>query len=282
MTDLYKVRDEILEIVKKRQQELQLTFEEEKHQYTMLDKNSVLKDDWYSVSKIIKKYYDEFPAEEIALKKAKGDIEEQQKLLKEWSDAGTYSTNLGSRTHFLLEQKSLEMFDIKKDVRQPIFDCDFEQILKSDRMVSGGIKCLELMKERGAVLLDTEMVLGDNELCYVGQPDKMWLIENKDKNQIGIFCTDWKTNKVKNFESNHFTKPMRYPFNKLPNNALGHYYVQLPLYLRLLFKMLVGSKYENIGLFGAIIVLLKEDGTFEEFRIPMNVITQVFNLKLDL
>ena len=282
MTDLYKVRDEILEIVKKRQQELQLTFEEEKHQYTMLDKNSVLKDDWYSVSKIIKKYYDEFPAEEIALKKAKGDIEEQQKLLKEWSDAGTYSTNLGSRTHFLLEQKSLEMFDIKKDVRQPIFDCDFEQILKSDRMVSGGIKCLELMKERGAVLLDTEMVLGDNELCYVGQPDKMWLIENKEKNQIGIFCTDWKTNKVKNFESNHFTKPMRYPFNKLPNNALGHYYVQLPLYLRLLFKMLVGSKYENIGLFGAIIVLLKEDGTFEEFRIPMNVITQVFNLKLDL
>ena len=282
MTDLYKVRDEILEIVKKKQEELQLTFEEEKHQYTMLDNNSVLKDDWYSVSKIIKKYYDEFPAEEIALKKAKGDIDEQQKLLKEWSDAGTYSTNLGSRTHFLLEQKSLEMFDIKKEVRQPIFDCDFEQILKSDRMVSGGIKCLELMKERGAVLLDTEMVLGDNELCYVGQPDKMWLIENKEKNQIGIFCTDWKTNKVKNFESNHFTKPMKYPFNKLPNNALGHYYVQLPLYLRLLFKMLVGSKYENIGLFGAIIVLLKEDGTFEEFRIPMNVIAQVFNLKLDL
>ena len=282
MTDLYKVRDEILEIVKKRQQELQLTFEEEKHQYTMLDKNSVLKDDWYSVSKIIKKYYDEFPAEEIALKKAKGDIEEQQKLLKEWSDAGTYSTNLGSRTHFLLEKKSLEIFDIKKEVRQPIFDCDFEQILKSDRMVSAGENFLELMKQRGAVLLDTEMVLGDNELRYVGQPDKMWLIENKEKSQIGIFCTDYKTNKPKNFESNHFTKPMKYPFNKLPNNALGHYYVQLPLYLRLLFKMLVGSKYENIGLFGAIIVLLKEDGTFEEFRIPMNVITQVFNLKLDL
>ena len=282
MTDLYKVRDEILEIVKKRQQELQLTFEEEKHQYTMLDKNSVLKDDWYSVSKIIKKYYDEFPAEEIALKKAKGNIEEQQKLLKEWADAGTYSTNLGSRTHFLLEKKSLEIFDIKKEVRQPIFDCDFEQILKSDRMVSAGENFLELMKQRGAVLLDTEMVLGDNELRYVGQPDKMWLIENKEKSQIGIFCTDYKTNKPKNFESNHFTKPMKYPFNKLPNNALGHYYVQLPLYLRLLFKMLAGSKYENIGLFGAIIVLLKEDGTFEEFRIPMNVIAQVFNLKLDL
>lgn len=280
MTDLYKVRDEILEIVGNRQKELQLTFEEEAHKYTMLDVNGKLRDNWYSVSKIIKKYYDESPAEEIALKKAKGDIEEQQKLLKEWADAGTYSTNLGSRTHFLLEQKSLEMFDIKKEVRQPIFDCDFEQILKSDRMVSAGVKCLEVMKERGAVLLDTEMVLGDNELQYVGQPDKMWLIENKEKNQIGIFCSDWKTNKIKNFESNHFTKPMNYPFNKLPNNALGHYYIQLPLYLRLLFKMLKGSKYENIGLFGAIIVLLKDDGTFEEFRIPMSVIGQVMNLKI--
>lgn len=280
MTDLYQVRDEILEIVRNRQKELQLTFEEEKHQYTMLDVDGNLKDDWYSVSKIIKKYYDEFPAEEIALKKAKGDVDEQQKLLKEWSDAGTYSTNLGSRTHYLLEQKSLEMFNIKKDVRQPLFDCDFEQILKSDRMVSAGIDFLELMKKRGAVLLDTEMVLGDNELRYVGQPDKMWLIENKEKNTIGIFCSDWKTNKVKNFESNQFTKPMKHPFGKLPNNALGHYYVQLPLYLRLLFKMLEGSKYEKIGLFGAIIILLKDDGTFEEFRIPMDVIYQVMTLKI--
>lgn len=280
--DLYKVRDEILEIVRNRQQELQLTFEEDTHKYTMLDKDGVLKDDWYSVSKIIKKYYDEFPSEEIALKKAKGDIEEQQRLLKEWADAGTYSTNLGSRTHYLLEQTSLKLFNINKEVRQPIFDCDFEQILKSDRMVSAGTKCLELMKERGAVLLDTEMVLGDNELKYVGQPDQMWLIENKEKNQIGIFCGDYKTNKPKNFESNQFTKPMNYPFQELPNNALGHYYLQLPLYLRLLFKMLKGSKYENIGLFGAIILLLKEDGTFEEFRIPTKIINQVMNLKINL
>jgi len=53
--DLYKVRDEILEIVRNRQQELQLTFEEETHKYTMVDTNGVLKDDWYSVSKIVKK-----------------------------------------------------------------------------------------------------------------------------------------------------------------------------------------------------------------------------------
>jgi hypothetical protein len=280
MIELIKIRDEIKFILDKKREDLKLSFDEEHHKYTMLDQNGVLRDDWKSVSKIIKMYYDEFPAEEVALKKAKGDVEEQQKLLKEWADAGTYSTNLGSRTHFLLEKKSLEMYDIEKEVRQPIFDCDFEQILKSDRMVSAGNNFLDLMKERKAILFDTETVLGHPELEFTGQPDKLWLIKNEEKNKIGWIVTDYKTNKPKNFESNHFTKPMKYPFQKLPNNALGHYYLQLPLYAKLLTKMLKGSKYENIGLFGAIIVLLKEDGTFEEFRIPMPVINQVMNLKI--
>lgn len=280
MNELIKIRDEIKFILEKKREDLKLSFDEEHHKYTMLDQNGVLREDWKSVSKIIKMYYDEFPAEEVALKKAKGNVEEQQRLLQEWADAGTYSTNLGSRTHFLLEKKSLEMFDIKKEVRQPIFDCDFEQILKSDRMVSAGNNFLDLMKERKAILFDTETVLGHPELKFTGQPDKLWLIKNEEKNKIGWIVTDYKTNKPKNFESNHFTKPMKYPFQKLPNNALGHYYLQLPLYAKLLTKMLRGSKYENIGLFGAIIVLLKEDGTFEEFRIPMSVISQVMNLKI--
>ena len=37
------------------------------------------------------------------------------------------------------------------------------------------------MEERGAVLLDTEIILGDPELGYVGQPDKIWLMFNKQK-----------------------------------------------------------------------------------------------------
>jgi hypothetical protein len=280
MNELIELRDEITQYLKNKREELLLTFDEENHKYSMLDVDGNLRSDWKSVSKLIKYYYDEFPAEEIALKKAKGNVEEQQKLLKEWTDAGTYSTNLGSRTHYLLEQKSLEMFDIKKEVRQPIFDCDFEQILKSDRMVSAGTNFLNLMKERKAILFDTESVLGHPELNFTGQPDKLWLIKNEEKNKIGWIITDYKTNKPKNFESNHFTKPMKAPFQYLPNNALGHYNLQLPFYGKLLIEMLKGSKYENIGLFGAIIVLLKDDGTFEEFRIPMSVISQVMNLKI--
>lgn len=278
--DLYKIRDEINEIIKNKQNELCLTFEEDTHTYTMKDLYGNYRSDWPSVSKVMKLFYDEFDSDGIAHKKAKGDPEEKARLLKEWSDAGTYSTNMGSRVHYLLEKRSLEIFNINKEVRQPIFDCDFTQILKGDSMVFAGTNFLELMKERGAVLLDTEIVLGCNEFGYVGQPDKFWLIMNREGTEFGLIITDWKTNKPKNFEENMFTTKMKYPFQKLPNNALGHYFTQLPLYSKLLLKMLNGSKYENIKLYGGIIVLLKEDSTFEEFRIPKEVMKTVLDMDI--
>ena len=278
--DLKKIAGEIREIVSKKQQELQLTFEEDSHTYTMVNSSGELKSDWPSVSKVMKLFYDEFDSEGIANKKAKGDPEEKARLLKEWADAGTYSTNMGSRVHFFLEKKSLEMFGIDKEVRQPIFDCDFTQILKGDSMIHAGTNYLELMKERGAVLLDTEMVLGCNEIGYVGQPDKFWLIMNKDQTEFGLIITDWKTNKKKNFEDNIFTKKMKYPFQRLSNNALGHYFTQLPFYGKLLLKMLKGSKYENIKLFGGIVVHLSDEGKYEEFRVPKEVIKTILDMDM--
>jgi hypothetical protein len=228
----------------------------------------------------MKLFYDEFDSDGIANKKAKGDPEEKERLLKEWADAGTYSTNMGSRVHYFLEEKSLEMFGIDKEVRQPIFDCDFTQILKGDSMIHAGTDYLELMMERGAVLLDTEMVLGCNEIGYVGQPDKFWLIMNKDQTEFGLIITDWKTNKKKNFEDNIFTKKMKYPFHTLSNNALGHYFTQLPFYGKLLLKMLKGSKYENIKLFGGIVVHLSDEGKYEEFRVPKEVIKTILDMDM--
>lgn len=278
--ELKEIAKEIRDIVSKKQQELQLTFEEDSHTYTMVDQSGELKSDWPSVSKVMKLFYDEFDSDGIANKKAKGDPEEKARLLKEWSDAGTYSTNMGSRVHYFLEEKSLEMFGIDKEVRQPIFDCDFTQILKGDSMIHAGTDYLELMMERGAVLLDTEMVLGCNEIGYVGQPDKFWLIMNKDQTEFGLIITDWKTNKKKNFEDNIFTKKMKKPFQKLSNNALGHYFTQLPFYGKLLLKMLKGSKYENIKLFGGIIVHLSDEGKFEEFRVPKEVIKTILDMDM--
>jgi hypothetical protein len=71
------------------------------------------------------------------------------------------------------------------------------------------------------------------------------------------------------------------PFENYPNTALGHYYVQLPLYGKLLLKMLEGSKYENIKLYGCIITHLKEDATFEEYRVPKDIINIVMDMDVN-
>jgi hypothetical protein len=81
---------------------------------------------------------------------------------------------------------------------------------------------------------------------------------------LGLLITDWKSNQEKNFLVQRYIKPMRHPFKHLPNNALGHYKTQLPLYGKLLLKMLEGSKYENIKLLGCIIVRLTEEREFVE------------------
>jgi hypothetical protein len=238
------------------------------------------KTDWPSVSKVLKKFYKQFPTEEAAFNKAKGDPIRQKELLEEWEKAGSYSTNLGSRVHYMLEKAIINENGGYKEVRQPIFDCDLTQLMKSDKMISAGNDYIKLMKERGAVLLDTEIVLGDPGLGYTGQPDKVWLINNKTNTDFGLLITDWKTNKPKNFVENDFTERMYEPFQKYPNTALGHYYVQLPLYGKLLIEMLKGTKYEGLKLYGCIITLLKEDSDFEEYRVPKDIIESVLNMNM--
>jgi len=277
--DLKKIAEEIREIISEKQKEFQLTFVEDAHKYTMLDISGKLRDDFPSVSKVMKFFYEEFDSEGISYRKANGDPYEQQRLLEEWANAGTYSTNMGSRVHFILENHTLEEFGINKEVRQPIYECDAEQIVKGDTMVIAGKRYIDLLKERNCFLLDTEMVLGHPELGYTGQPDKVWLIIGTN-GDLGILITDWKTNKPKNFEKNKFTKPMKKPFEDLPDNALGHYNTQLPFYGKLLLKMLEGTKYENIKLMGCIVVLLTEEREYVEYRVSKKTINTVLEMEM--
>ena len=275
--DLKKIAQEIRDIISERQKEFQLTFEEESHKYTMLDNKGILRSDFPSVSKVMKLFYDEFPTEQAAYNKAGGDPDEAERLVNEWAELGRKSTNLGSRCHFLLEEHTLKEFGIDKVVRQPIFDCDAEQIIKSDTMIIAGKRYIELLKERGCVLIDTEIVLGHPELGYTGQPDKVWLVIGTN-GKVGILITDWKSNKPKNFEVTRYTKKMKSPFEDLPNNALGHYNTQLPFYGKLLLKMLEGSKYEDIQLLGCIIVLITDEREYHEHRVSKKTMNKILEM----
>ena len=262
---------EINDLLEKRRRELELTFIEEEHIYYMKDLDGKIKRNFPSVSKIVKKFHKSFDAEGMALKMSKGDPEGQTKLLAEWKQAGDLSTNMGSRVHFELESDTISRFGNYKEVRQPIFEINEEQQRKSDNMIVAGKQFLDLMLERGGVLLDTEIVLGDPTEQYTGQPDKVWLMMNKEKDDFGFVITDWKTNQPKNFEVHHYTDKLYPPFNHYHNNALGHYYLQLPLYGRLLRKMLEGTKYSETKLLGNVVVLLKDDSTFIEYKVPPQI-----------
>ena len=271
---------EINDLLEKRRQELQLTFVEEKHIYFMKDVDGELKSNFPSVSKIIKKFHKAFDAEGMALKMSKGDPEGQAQLLAEWKQAGELSTNMGSRVHFELESDLISKFNNFKEVRKPIFEINEEQQRKSDNMIKAGKEFIDLMLERGGVLLDTEIVLGDPTEQYTGQPDKVWLMQNKEKDSFGFVITDWKTNQPKNFEVHHYTGKLYAPVNNYHDNALGHYYLQLPLYGRLLRKMLEGTTYADTKLLGNVVVLLKDDATFVEYKVPPQINNAILQMDL--
>ena len=70
------------------------------------------------------------------------------------------------------------------------------------------------------------------------------------------------------------------PFQEYHDTALGHYYLQLPLYAKLLLKMLRGTKYESTKLLGCVVVLLKDDGTFVEYKVPPKVNSTVLTMDI--
>jgi hypothetical protein len=124
------------------------------------------------------------------------------------------------------------------------------------------------------------MVLGDPELGYVGQPDKVWLIPNKNKNSYGFVITDWKTNQERKFQIQHYTKKMLPPFELYYDTALTHYFIQLPLYGKLLLKMLENTKFKDIKLYGCVVVHLKDNKTFTEYKVPQEITETILNIDI--
>jgi hypothetical protein len=278
--NLEEISSEIKQLLEEKRNNLELKFIEEKHIYLMKDVDGKVKSNFPSVSKIIKKFHKPFDAEGISLRMAGGDPEGAKLLQEQWRKAGDASTNMGSRVHFELETDLISRYKNYKEVRKPIWTIDEEQTAKSDKMIAAGKNFIDLMHDRGAVLLDTEIVLGDPFLQYTGQPDKVWLMVNREKNDWGFVITDWKSNQPKNFETYHYTGKMYRPFENVSDNALGHYYLQLPFYGRLLNKMLENTKYQSKKLLGSVIVLLKDDMTFSEYKVPPDVQYNVYNLDI--
>lgn len=275
--ELLSIAEEIRGLIADKQEELSLSFIEETHTYYIKNKEGQIVSNFPSVSTVITQFYEPFDDLTKSFEMCNGDLVEQDILLKEWRATADYANNQGSRVHFLLETDLLKMYKSDKEVRKPIFECDEEQIYFGNQMIAAGHNFIRAMHRRGAVLLDTEMVLGSAELGYTGQPDKVWLMRGKN-GELGFVITDWKTNKPKNFEVQHYTGNMLPPFEKYNDTALEHYKIQLPLYGRLILDMLKGTKYENIKFFGCVIVHLLQNGTYKEYRVENGFVNTVLEM----
>jgi hypothetical protein len=274
--ELLNISKDIRDVIGKKQKDMVLTFVEDTHTYYIKNKDGVIVSNLPSVSTVISQFYEPFNDQEKSLDMCGGDIALQDKLLKEWRGKADYANSTGSRVHFLLETDLLEMYKSTKTVRKPIFNCNEEQIEIGNLMIDAGHQFISLMHRRGAVLLDTEMVLGSIDLGYTGQPDKVWLMRDK-KGELGFIITDWKTNRPRNFETQPWTGNMLPPYDKFRDTALEHYKIQLPMYGRLILDMLKGTKYEGIKFFGCIIVHLLREGKYVEYRVEQDWIDITLN-----
>jgi len=275
--ELLKIGQEIRDVISEKQKELNLTFVEDTHTYHIRDKHGNMTTKFPSVSTVIGQFYKPFPDLNKSYQMCDGDLIDQDKLLKEWRATADYANSKGSRVHYLLEMDLLKQYGSYKEVRKPIFDCDEEQTADGNAMIDAGHDFIRLMHRRGAVLLDTEMVLGSSTLEYTGQPDKVWLIHDID-GSVGFIITDWKTNKAKNFEVHAYTTEMLPPFEEHMDTALAHYKIQLPLYGRLILDMLKGTKYKDLKFLGAVIVHLTAERTFREIRVENSFIDTVLTM----
>jgi len=272
--ELLRIGSEIRQIISDKQKEISLSFVEDTHTYYIKNKEGKIVSNLPSVSTVITQYYEPFDDITKSFEMCDGDLLKQDGLLKEWKGTADYANNQGSRVHYLLECDLLKMYKYNKEVRRPIFKCDEEQIFIGNQMIDAGHNFIRLMHRRGAVLLDTEMVLGSIDLGYTGQPDKVWLIRNA-KGELGFIITDWKTNKPKNFIVQHYTGKMLPPFDDQNDTALEHYKIQLPLYGRLILDMLKGTKFESLKFFGCVIVHLLQNGTYKEYRVENTFIDRI-------
>jgi hypothetical protein len=278
--DLKKISLEIRDIISEYQKKHSLSFIEDTHTYFIKNEKGVITSDMPSVSSVLKAFYNHFDSVSTkSFQNCGGDRELERTLLTEWNYKSSHATNMGSRVHFILEKELVDQYGAYKEVRQPIFECDDEQIATGDAMITAGKNFLELMHQRGAVLLDTEMVLGSIGLGYFGQPDKVWLMLDKQGN-IGIVITDWKSNKKENMsdEIKPWTKNLLHPFSSLIDNALSHYKLQLPLYAKLLLHMLKDTKYSDIKFLGCVIVHLTSEATFTEYRVTNDIVNAIMDM----
>jgi hypothetical protein len=275
INELLNLAQDIRDILDDVRSKIKLTFEEETHRYSIYSEEEGCQIDHLpSVSKLIKQYSEPFDSLAVSVNMMSGDEMLAEELRKDWKKQGDDASSIGSYAHYKLEQYVWNLYDINITTRKPYYDLKNDEYLLAQNMLQNGVNMVHKIISNGFVPLDTETIMGSTKLGYFGQCDNLWLGVVKGK--IVIIMSDYKTNKTKNFEKQHYNKPMFEPFKNLYDTKLSEYYIQQPLYAQLLKDMLKDTPYKDIPIIGFRILHLRDKGTI--YKIPNWVYEEVKKL----
>ena len=244
-------KDEMLKILKDSFKDFK--FYEDGHYYTYKDKPVGI-----SVTRFIAEYENEFQQQEIAEKCAIKENRPVEEILAEWKYKADFACMKGTSCHEYAQHLwSGNEWQFKD------FDGSRNYEIAVDLIQNQANNFKDDYEERLEHLID-ELPIGSEEYDIASCVDHLFY----NKLTGGLVLVDYKTNSIlKGYNdavsNRKYTKKMKLPLNKIEDDALHHYYLQLSIY-----KFLI-EKYTGLKVDEMFIVYMSENiENYEIIPIP--------------
>lgn len=213
------MRDQIIEKLKVFNDK-KFKFDEESHTYTYDGKQM------FGVTSFLHRFVKEFDEAYWLPKKAADLGITEQELKKQWDDKRNRSCDLGHNVHTYIET----FYESKKPILPKHDEEALERIAKFHSIYESKLKQL--------TSVGSEIRVFSKRWNLAGTIDKLYLLK-----KAGI-VGDWKTNKkIKTDDDYTFNNYLLPPFNKLKENEINKYSLQISLYRLLLEEAGIDTEY---------------------------------------
>ena len=211
-----------------------------------------------SVTRFIEEYANEFNQQEVAEKVAIRDNKSVQEVLNEWRYKNEFACAKGTTCHEFAQ--SLWSGD---EYNELLFDGSIEYINAINKIQCQAKKFKKDYQNTLEHLFD-ELPIGSEEYNIASCVDHLFY----NKLTGGLVLVDYKTNSIlkgynDDIKNRKYTKKMKIPLNKIEDDSLHHYYIQLSIY-----KFLI-EKYTGLKVDEMFIVYFSENiDNYEIIEIP--------------
>ena len=193
-----------------------------------------------SATRLIEEYANEFNQQEIAEKVAIKDNKTIQEVLSEWEYKNKFACEKGTTCH-----EFAQSLWSGEEYNELLFDGSTEYINAVNK-----IQCQakQFKKDYQEILehLFDELPIGSEEYDIASCVDHLFY----NKLTGGIVLVDYKTNSIlkgynDDAKNRRYTKKMKIPLNKIEDDSLHHYYIQLSIY-KFLIEKYTGLKIDEM------------------------------------